>query len=72
MLCQLAIHHAIQTLCFIGVAGHGIVNLFRCIDAKVMRLSEHGTESAHLKHQPLQHGEFFAVGSTEKAIHFAG
>ena len=57
---QLLVHHAIQALGFIGIAVYGIRNFFGRILAEMVVLAQHGTNPAHLEHQPLQD---FKLGS---------
>src|SRR6218665_2937588 len=45
---QLPVEHAIQALGFVGVAVDGVIHFFRCVDAEMMRLTEHRAETAHL------------------------
>ena len=48
-----AIHYRVQARRFVGVAIDGVRDPFRGVHAEVMGLTEHRTDTAHLKHQPL-------------------
>ena len=72
VLGQLLVHHAIEALGFLGVPVHRVVDLFRRVEAEVMRLSQHGTYAAHLEHQPLQHFEFLSIGLRQEFARLRG
>ena len=53
-LAQLFVEHAIQTQRFFAKTFDGVGNFFFKA-VKIIGLAEHGPDSAHLKHQPLNH-----------------
>jgi hypothetical protein len=49
------VDHAVNALRFVRLAIDGVLDLFGCIAAAVMRLAEHWSNACHLEHQPLEH-----------------
>ena len=52
---QLLVYYTVQAFCIIGVVIDGVLYFLRGVLAEVMGLPDHGTNAAHLKHQPPQH-----------------
>src|SRR5688572_2580001 len=52
---QPSIHNAVETIRFVLVAVHGVLDLLRRVAQEVVRLPEHRADVAHLEHGPLHH-----------------
>src|SRR5687767_11316403 len=52
---QSPIHDAVETIRFVLVAVHGVLDLLRRVAEEVVRLAEHRADVAHLEHGPLHH-----------------
>ena len=69
---QALVHHAVEPAGLVGVAVDGVGDLLGRIDAKVVRLTEHRADAAHLEHQPLQHLVLATRRRRQKAPALAG
>jgi len=69
---QAPVHHAVQALRLVAVALDRVGDLLGRIDAEVVRLAEHRTDTAHLEHQPLQHLVLAARVRRQQATGLAG